>query len=172
MNELESPSESREHLREIIDSFDTAMLVTRAPDGGLRSRPLAIADAEPDGELYFATHIDSGKIDEIEADARVNVSMQGKTKFVSVTGRARIERDRTLIARLWEDSWRIWFPQGKDDPGLCLLHIEPEEAEYWDNSGARGLRFLFDAAKALLQRTTPVEREGQNAKVMASHPNR
>lgn len=162
----ETPSDDRKHLRKIIESFDTAMLVTRAPDGGLRSRPLAIADRKEDGELYFATAIDSGKVQEIEADPRVNVAMQGSSRYVSITGQVRVERDRARINQLWSEAWRVWFPGGKDDPALCLLHVEPEEAEYWDNSGTRGLRFLFDAARALLHRTTPAEGNGgRNAKV-------
>lgn len=161
-----SDEELRSRLRRIVETFGEAMLVTRAPDGGLRSRPLAIAACRATLDLYFATHVDSGKIEEIEADPRVNVAMQSRRRFVSITGRARVEHDRALVERLWSARWRLWFPRGKEDPRLCLLHVEPEEAEYWDRSGGRRLRFLFGAARALLARTTPAPDRGQNAKVV------
>ncbi len=42
----------------------------------------------------------------------------------------------------------MWFPKGPDDPDLVLLSVEPEIAEFWDVGGIKGLRYLFDAAKA------------------------
>ena len=159
-------AEKHEHLVELIGKFDTAMLVTRMANGGLRSRPLAIAEARPDGGLYFATSIESGKVHELDDDPHVNVAMQnGHRHFVSVSGRARIERDRRLIDRLWSDSWKVWFPDGKNDPALCLIAVEPTEAEYWDSSGATGLRYLFEAAKAFATGTRPDTDDRQNAKL-------
>jgi general stress protein 26 len=110
-------SEKRERLKKLMDDFDTAMLVTRTEDGGLRSRPLSIVHNHDDEkQLYFSTSIDSPKARELEADPRVNVCMQNKRQFVSVTGVARLVNDRALIDKLWSEAWRIWFPEGKDDP--------------------------------------------------------
>jgi general stress protein 26 len=153
MGKILTDSEKREHLKELISDFSTAMLVTRTMDGGLRSRPLAIADDQSVAGLSFATAIDSAKVKELEADDHVNVAMQGKQKFVSVTGVARIERDRALIDRLWSEAWKPWFPGGKDDPSLCILTVDPTEAAYWDNSGGEGVRYLFEMAKAFVTGT-------------------
>src|SRR3954464_6539136 len=86
-------AEKREHLKKLLDGFDTAMLVTRSADGGMRSRPLAIAEKRDDA-LYFATSAGSPKVDEIEADAHVNVAMQDGRRYVSLSGVARLVRDR------------------------------------------------------------------------------
>ncbi len=147
-------SEKRERLKKIIGDFDTAMLVTRAEDGGLRSRPLSIVHNEDDQEgLYFSTAIDSPKVRELEADPCVNVCMQDKRRFVSVTGVARHVKDRALIDKLWSEAWKIWFPKGKDDPSLCILIVEPNEAAYWDASGLEGVTYLFEMAKAYVTGT-------------------
>ncbi|HEY2899255.1 MAG TPA: pyridoxamine 5'-phosphate oxidase family protein [Polyangia bacterium] len=148
-------SEKRQRLEDLIADFHTAMLVTRTSEGGLRSRPLAIADNRGDGALYFATAVDSGKVNDLQADTQVNVSMQDKYRFVSVTGRAHIETERPLIDRLWSESWKVWFPQGKDDPSLCIVVVEPTEASYWDMTGAEGLRYWFESAKAYVKGTRP-----------------
>jgi len=127
-----SEIEKRERLHKLIGEFDTAMLVTRTTEGALRARPLGIVKGPSDGRLYFSTAIESGKAAELEGDARVAVCLQDIRRFVSVSGVARIERGRALIDRLWSESWRIWFPKGKEDPSLCVLVVEPTDAEYWD----------------------------------------
>jgi len=161
-----SDAEKRERLRALIGEFDTAMLVTLTAKGGLRARPLSLSSASSLDALYFSTAIDSGKVAELEADPRVVVCLQDKRRFVSVSGVARVERDRALIDRLWSESWRIWFPGGKDDPSLCVLVVEPTDAEYWDLTGSVGLSYAFKLAKGYLTGTRPAEDdERQNAKV-------
>jgi general stress protein 26 len=160
------PQATREHLRVVLKEFDTAMLLSHTDDGYPRARPMAIAEARDDGTLLFATGIDSPKVHEIEANPTVAVTMQAKSRFVSISGRGRMVRDRALIDRLWSEAWRVWFPGGKDDPNLCLLEVDPFEAEYWDNAGARGLKYLFEAARAVVKGQKPLPADGdQNAKV-------
>jgi general stress protein 26 len=131
------------------------MLVTRTPDGILRSRPMAIADVDSAGRIWFLTQKQSGKVDEIVHDQQVNVALQAKLKFVSISGSANLIEDRQRIAELWSDAWRPWFPGGKDDRSLILLSVRGDEGEYWDNSGTSGIKYLIEAGKALLHRTTP-----------------
>jgi general stress protein 26 len=166
MPEKLSEAEKRKHLHEMIKGFDSAMLVTRTPVGDLRARPLAIAEAQEDGLLYFATSIESGKVHEVENEPQVGVTFQEKRRFVSVTGRARIVRDRALIDELWSEAWKVWFPKGKEDPALCLLVVDATAAEYWDNAGVKGISELFEAAAAYVKGTRPREdNDATNAKV-------
>ena len=148
-------SEKRERLQKLIHGFHTAMLVTRTKDGGLRSRPLAIADKRDDGALYFSTAIESTKVQELDGDPHVNVTMQDGHRFVSLSGMARIVNDRALVDQLWSEGWKIWFPQGKNDPSLRILIVEPTEAAYWDASGVQGLKYLFEMARAYVTGTRP-----------------
>jgi general stress protein 26 len=160
-----STTEDRRHLLTIMKGFDTAMLVSRASGGKLRSRPMAVAEIHEDGTMLFSTAIDSPKVHEIESDPVVNVVMQGKTQFLSISGRARLVRDRSLIDRLWKADWKIWFPGGKDDPSLCLIAVDPSQAEFWDNAGTHGLKYLFEAARAYIKGEKPASDGDQNAKV-------
>lgn len=169
MPETLTESEKRERLHKLMEGFETAMLVTRQGngEGGLQARPLAIAETRGDGVLYFSTAVDSGKVKDLESDPHVCVTMQDKRQFVSVTGRASINRDRSLIDRLWTAAWKIWFPKGKDDPSLAILVVEPSEARYWDIGGTEAIRYLFEAAKAYVTGTRPESDydERRNAKV-------
>lgn len=157
--------DTRQHLYDLTKDFKTAMLVTREPDGTIRARPMAVAEMSPNADAYFSTSIKSPKIAEIEADPQVLITFQGRNEFASIEGTATVVRDRALIDRLWTEDWRLWFPKGKDDPTLCLLKVSAERGEYWDTTGVRGIRFLFEGMKAILQGQQPVKDAAQNAKV-------
>jgi general stress protein 26 len=148
-------ADKREHVRKLLAGFDTAMLVTRTPEGAVRARPLSIAEKTGDGTLYFSTAIESGKVHDLEHDARAAVVLQATGKYLSLSGEARLQRDRTLIQQLWSEAWRVWFPKGPDDPSLCLVVFEPHEADYWDAAGATGLKYFFELAKAYVTHTRP-----------------
>ena len=53
--------------------------------------------------------------------------------YVSITGVAKLVRDRKKIEELWKPEFKMWFPEGKDDPEVALLRINLEKAEYWDS---------------------------------------
>ena len=159
--------QKKKHLHELIADFTTAMLVTRAVDGHLQGRPLALAEAQYDGKVYFSTSIESPKVAQLEADEHVAVTFQDDKRYVSLTGTARTTRDRALIDRLWSEAWKVWFPKGKDDPTLAIVTVTPETGEYWDQTGLAGVRYLFRSLEAYAAGTKPSDGtdERQNAKV-------
>ena len=85
-------------LHDLLEDFGVAMLVTRADDDTMRGRPMALAEVESEGTLWFATDRNSGKMDEIEKDDHVVVTMQSSTKFVSLSGKATPVDDREKIS--------------------------------------------------------------------------
>ncbi|MBC7610796.1 MAG: hypothetical protein H7228_14695 [Polaromonas sp.] len=48
---------------------------------------------------------------------------------------------------------------------MCLIHFFPEDGEYWNNAGAHGLKYAFEAVKAYVKGETPNMDEEQHAKV-------
>ncbi len=60
-------------------------------------------------------------------------------------GRLILDPDRAVIERLWSSFVAAWYPAGKNDPNLALLHLEPEEAEIWSNEAS-----LWTSMKLLL----------------------
>lgn len=143
-----------ENYREILESFDTAMLITQR-DSEIRSRPMAIADSSADGRLWFLTDIESGKLDELTDAPMVNVSMQADSKFLSISGTAVATRDPQKVEELWSAAYDVWFPEGKDDPSVIVLEIVPTYAEYWDNSGAEGIKALMELGKSMVTQEPP-----------------
>ena len=120
-------------LWDMIKAIEFAMMVTEDGDM-LRSRPMAVSQKAFDGKLWFFTRASSHKVTEVEQDHRVNLAYAhpGKQDFVSVSGRARLNRDPAAIAQHWSEPLRTWFPKGKDDPDVALLEVTVQQAEYWD----------------------------------------
>ncbi|MDB4985449.1 MAG: ral stress protein 26 [Myxococcaceae bacterium] len=141
-------AKAQQNFLELLKKFDTAMLVTQTGAGGApHARPMAVADTSEDGSVWFITGADSPKIDEIRADHEVVAAFSEGRRYLSVSGRAEISRDRARIAQVWKESFEVWF-HGKDDPNIVLLRLDPSEAEYWDNSGSQGIKYALKFAAA------------------------
>lgn len=156
---------TREKLMGLLKTFRNAMLVTQARDNALRSRPMALLKVEDNGDCWFVSGFASGKVDEIERNPKVNVSLQDDRKFLSISGYAAISRDRQKLDELWSEPLKVYFPKGKEDPDLVLIRVTPAEGEYWDNQGIQGLKFLLEAAKAYVTGTTLHVDSAQHATV-------
>ena len=147
---MSTKKDHTEHFFDLLEEFDSAMFTTRMRDGSIRSRPMNIAKSERGGSLWFVSGIESAKVDDIVFDDHANCALQGDYKYLSVSGKARIVRDRTKVREMWEESWRTWFPDGPEDPSLVLIEIEMTAGEYWDMKGTNMLEFLFKAGAAYL----------------------
>ena len=123
-------------LRELVKDIDFCMLTTVAENGDLHSRPMSSnGDIDSDGALWFFTSASSHKVHEVEKLSKVNVSFADPDHqhYVSISGTAQLVRDRNKIDELWRPEFKMWFPNGKDDPEVALLRVSPEKAEYWDS---------------------------------------
>jgi len=152
-----------EKLWSLIRSAKFAMLVTE--DGPhLRGRPMAASQTGFDGSLWFFTRASSHKVAEVGGDSRVCVTYAepDRQDYVSFSGRASLVRDRAEIDSRWSELLKAWFPDGKDDPDIALLHVAVEQAEYWDSPNSRIVQ-LYGYAKAALTGEPP--KLGENRKV-------
>lgn len=139
-----------EIIRGLIKDIRVAMLTTVDEDGSLHSRPMATQKEEFDGDLWFFTSSATTKTGEIQRDQRVNVSYAAPddNRFVSLSGTARVVRDKAKAKELWNPILKAWFPQGLDEPDLVLLNVQVEKAEYWDSPSGKMVQ-LVGLAKAL-----------------------
>lgn len=145
----DSAPEAVEHVLELLHDFETAMLVTHTADGALHARPMAVAEVENGGAVWFVTDVTSPKMGDIGFEPRVLLAFQDARRYLAMSGEATAVRSPEKVRELWKESFKLWF-DGPDDPNLVLLKVTPRDAEYWDTSGVRGLKFAFKAAKAYL----------------------
>jgi general stress protein 26 len=167
-----SPPDAETHrkLNALIKDIGTAMLTTVAPDGALRSRPMATqGKGLENGELWFFTADNSGKVAEIEAEHEVNLAYAEPKdqRYVSLSGRARVVRDPERARRLWNSEVKAWFPGGPEDPHLALLRVRVHSAEYWDAPSGK-MAGLIALAKSKLTGESAGD-VGEHGKVLLAH---
>jgi general stress protein 26 len=149
-------SKSTQRLGKLLEGIDIAMLTTVGPEGYLVSRPLSTQEATFDGRrVWFFTQADSPKVAEIRRNPKVNLAYASKDKntYVSLSGKARINKDPELRDVFWNDALKAFFPKGRNDPKLVLLEVEPRTVEYWDGPGS----FLGKAISFVVARVTKRE---------------
>ena len=148
-----SAAEPTDDTRKVADLIKSAgriaMLTTRAPDGTLMSRPMALQEVEFDGDLWFFADAGSRKVAHVSADPQVNVAVGAASTWVSLTGGATVVRDLQKKRELWSKVVEAWLPQGPEDPSVVLVKVDGDTAEYWDSPGNRLATALsFVKAKA------------------------
>jgi general stress protein 26 len=158
-------AEALKKLRELVKELQFGMLTTITANGALRSRPMGTQQIEGDESIWFFAAEDSPKVDEIRHDQQVCLAYSSpqKQKYVSISGRARVVKDRQKAQELWTPLAKAWFPGGVDDPKLVLINVPIESAEYWDSPSSKVVQF-YGLAKAAITGEPP-KNLGEHAKV-------
>ena len=143
-------SDTDRTLRKLLKGFRVAMLTTVAPGGALRSRPMATARAQDDGNVWFLTKAGAPKVDEVQENQRVNVgyALPRDGRYVSLSGTASVVKDPQRVQDLWRKRHRKWFPAGKLDPDLAALRVRVDRVEFWDEGSGHMMALEAPAASA------------------------
>lgn len=152
---------SRE-LRELIEDIEIAMFTTRRPDGRMVSRPMATQAPADGADLWFVTSIETDKLDEVESDPNVNLAYYDtkSREYVSVSGRARLVRDRAKIEELYRPDWKAWFPGDDqrsgtpDDPRLVLIAVDAQSVAFLKIDKPKPIVF-YEVVKGMITGDTP-----------------
>lgn len=139
-------TDDREKLAHLIKDFRIAMFTTQDADGALVSRPLAVQEAEFDGDLWFLVSKRTA-LGATPADSVANVALSSDGAWVSLAGTARLVESPKKIDELWNPMIDAWFGGGEDDPDVGVLKFTAESAEYWDSPGRIATVFRFVRAK-------------------------
>jgi general stress protein 26 len=138
MPEVRTREKAIQIVASMIKDIPVAMLTTTGL-GRLRSRPMVTQRAAFDGSLWFLTARAAGKTGEIRDRQAVHVTFVSPddNRYVWASGTASLVEDPALLKSLWHAGYLPWLPGGPDDPGLSLIKVRVEEAEYWDNKAGR-----------------------------------
>ena len=126
------PEDTRE-IAELIKDIDICMFVTRS-NGSVRGRPMSNnGKVEFDGDNWFFSYRDSGKVAEIEADPTVELAYIATDQgtWVSLEGQAEIVEDEARKRELWDEGLEVWFKGGPDDERIVLLKVRAQRIHGW-----------------------------------------
>jgi len=145
---MTASTDDLETISRLIAASKIALLTTTNSKGQLVSRPLAVQEAEFDGDVWFFTQHPSDKTTDIAANDQVNVSFESGKGYLSIAGTAELVSDRVKIDELWSTSTEAWFPDGKDE-SVALIRVQADSAEFWSTTDPRPV-VLLKVAKAAM----------------------
>lgn len=140
--------EAVDKLKALISQTGTCMFFTDTQAGVYNTRPMAIIEVDINGTCWFFSNKNSEMVSDIEKDSHVHLVFSNPVKesYLDLRGRASIQEDRQSIEEKWDPIVKPWFPQGVNDPELCLIKVKTDEAHYWDNNNTKMVEILKTVA--------------------------
>lgn len=128
---------SMKMIAEKMKDLDFCMMITQDARNGLHSRPMSNnGKVEYDGDSWFFSYEGSNKVKQIEKIQKVSLIFQGKNMlFLECYGDASIVKQKSIMKEKWVDELNMWFPQGLDTPGICLIKVKALRIQFWDKDG-------------------------------------
>lgn len=152
-----STEKKLDELYELIKDVEICMMTTVEPDGSLTSRPMATQKQHPGADLWFMTLFETHKVDALARNPHVNLAYYNpkSREWVSVSGVAKLNRDRKTIHALYAKDWKAWLGDvggakdgGPDDPRIVLIEVDAREATYM-KSNTPSVVALFKVVKGI-----------------------
>lgn len=145
---MPSPDELEARFWKALKSDMTMMLGLAGVAEG-HTRPMTAQLDGDKGSIWFFTSSENDIVEKLGRKRRAvaTFASKGHEIFAAVNGKISLEKDTDVIDRLWNRFVAAWFEDGKDDPKLRLLRLDPEEAEIWLDASSlfAGLRLLLGA---------------------------
>lgn len=145
---MDSTQEFEAKMWKAIQDDRTVMLGLDGVEDG-HVRPMtAQLDGDTGPTLWFFTATDNALVRQLgERPGRAVATFvdKGHDLFASLTGALREDTDPAMVEKLWNPFVAAWYEGGKDDPKLCLLRLDAENAEVWlnGNSLVAGVKMLL-----------------------------
>ena len=145
---MTNPQELEAKFWTALKSDMTMMLGLDGVEDG-HARPMT---AQVDGErspIWFFTSVENGIVQKLGSGDRAiaTFTSKGHDLFATIHGSLHLDNDRATIDRLWNRYVAAWFEDGKEDPKLALLRLDPEQAEIWVDASSlvAGIKMLLGA---------------------------
>ena len=145
---MATDAELTERFWKALKSDMTVMLGVNGVNDGHTQPMTAIVDEEAGGNyLYFFTTKNNTIIEEMRQNDRAIATFvdKGHEIWATISGRLMEHQDRETIDRLWNPHVAAWYEDGKNDPKLQLIRLDPESAMIWrdQNSAFAGIKAIL-----------------------------
>lgn len=144
-------NEDREEFWDRLDDIRTGMIEVEG-----RFLPMTLSLEPEDGKLWFLTAKGTALVEAATggADSRFVVSDDREGIYADVQGKLGVSEDPQKLDEIWNAMSSAWFEEGKADPDIALVYLEPKTAEVWLGPES-SFTFLFSVAKAKITGEKP-----------------
>ena len=120
--------------RGIMAQSEYCWAVTASAEGRANARVMGRVASVPEEDewtVWFLVNRRSRKATEVGDSGCVTAAYSNSTltKYAVLLGPAVLVEDRSVIARLWQERWNSLFAQGKHDPDIAFIKLEPDRME-------------------------------------------
>ncbi|MDE3248671.1 MAG: pyridoxamine 5'-phosphate oxidase family protein [Bacteroidota bacterium] len=151
-----------EEIRSLVKDLGTCMFCTYDEKGELQARPMAVQQADEEGNLWFLSKKGSEKNQQLMSANKTDLLFgEGKDKWMCLHGTAVLMYDREKIKELWTPIAKIWFTEGENDPSISVIRFRFKSGYYWDNKHGRMVAIAKMAAAFITGETMDDGVEGQ-----------
>ena len=149
-------AEAISKIKEMAKDIKMCMFCTELSVRPIPTRPMAVLDVDDNGALWFLSSAESNKNVEIKHDDDVQLifAKNSDSHYLSVFGRALIYKDKAHIDDVWTPVANTWFEEGKNDPDVTVIKVEPTDAYYWDTKYGKMVSLIKMAAAAVSGKST------------------
>lgn len=139
-----------EKFRDLVKDVNICMFTTLDQNNDLSSRPMFTSSVDEEGNVWFFTNEFSEKINEVSKDNLVHLiySHPVKNIYVDVKGTCSLIIDRSKMEELWDPALKSWFPEGLEDPKICLIKVATQQAYFWNQASSR-MGLLFQMIRSI-----------------------
>ena len=150
-----NPQELRERLWKEIDEARIVMLglVGGEPH---HMQPMAVFGDKTGDALWFFTKTDTDLVHQTGSrhDAMVCLMAKDMEFQACIHGDLVPDTDRVKMDAFWSPFVSAWYPDGKDDPDLIMMRLDPKDARVWVSK--RGpISYPLEIAKANATHSLP-----------------
>ncbi len=149
-------------IKDLAESIDFAMLVTRLGERPLHAIPMSTKKVDALGNIWFLSGRDSAHNKDVAADkqAQLIYSDPGDMEFLTLFGDVEIHTDKAVIGELYGKTDDLWF-EGEDDPNVSALEFRPVSAQYWDNKNNKFITLLKMGVGAITGKQPDISETGK-----------
>jgi general stress protein 26 len=114
-----------------VESKEYCFFITHSESGHANARLVQPFKPEEDFTIWFGTSPRSRKVREIAANDQVTVTYEnaGDHAYVTLLGRAQVERDVDARRKYWRVEWARFWPAGPGDEDYVLIKFVPSRIE-------------------------------------------
>ena len=147
-----SGTEAAKKIKELAEKEKVCFMVSGHKNHYPNAVPMHVNCVDDDGSIWIFSPKDSDHNNAIRKDSMVHLYFANRdsSEYLALFGPAEITTNKNKIEEHWTPAVKAWFTEGKDDPNISLIRVNPEQGHYWDTKHNKMVQLLKIAVGAVV----------------------